>query len=76
MVDFVNTRLDRYQIQERIGTGGMARVFKAWDTNLDRLVAVKILHDHLADDPNFKERFEREAKFIASLNHPEHCPDL
>ena len=48
----------------------MARVYKAWDTNLERLVAIKILHEHLADDPTFKERFEREAKFIASFNHP------
>lgn len=70
MVDIVNTRIDRYLLQERIGTGGMARVYKAVDTNLDRLVAIKILHEHLSDDPSFKERFEREAKLIASLNHP------
>ncbi len=61
---------ERYKISERVGTGGMARVFKAHDTNLDRPVAIKILHDHLASDATFKERFEREAKFIASLNHP------
>jgi serine/threonine protein kinase len=70
MADIVNTRIDRYLLQERIGTGGMARVYKAIDTNLDRLVAIKILHEHLSDDPSFKERFEREAKLIASLNHP------
>ena len=64
---FINTRVGRYEIRERIGTGGMARVFKAWDTNLDRAVAIKILHEHLADDPTFKERFKREAKFIASF---------
>jgi len=67
---FVNKRIGRYEIKERIGIGGMARVYKAWDTNLDRTVAVKILHEHLAEDSTFKERFEREAKFIASLNHP------
>jgi serine/threonine protein kinase len=67
---FVNKRIGRYEIRERIGVGGMARVYKAWDSNLDRTVAVKILHEHLAADATFKERFEREAKFIASLNHP------
>src|SRR5215813_5107371 len=67
---FLNKRIGRYEIRERIGSGGMARVYKGWDTNLDRTVAVKILHEHLADDATFKERFEQEAKFIASLNHP------
>jgi len=68
---FANMQLlGRYEIRGRIGAGGMARVFKGYDANLDRIVAIKILHDHLAEDPNFKERFEREAKFIASFNHP------
>lgn len=66
----INLRLGRYEIRDRLGAGGMARVFKGYDANLERLVAIKILHDHLADEPTFKERFEREAKFIASLNHP------
>lgn len=70
MIDLVNGRLGRYELRERIGTGGMARVYKAWDTTLERLVAIKILHEHLADDPTFKVRFEREAKFIAGFNHP------
>lgn len=70
MADTANLRIDRYVLQERIGTGGMARVYKALDTNLDRPVAIKILHEHLSDDPSFKERFENEAKLIASLNHP------
>ncbi|MEQ8677840.1 MAG: serine/threonine-protein kinase [Aggregatilineales bacterium] len=60
----------RYQILERIGAGGMARVFKGYDTNLDRSVAIKIMHEHLSENENFKERFEQEAKFVASLNHP------
>jgi serine/threonine protein kinase len=64
------SRIDRYELRERIGSGGMARVFKGWDTTLERLVAIKILHDHLADDPTFKDRFEREAKFVAGINHP------
>src|SRR5215813_12673911 len=67
---FINKRIGRYEIRERIGSGGMARVFKAWDTNLERPVAIKILHDHLTEDPTFKERFEREAKLVAGLNHP------
>jgi serine/threonine protein kinase len=70
MADFVGSRVDRYEVQARVGTGGMARVYRAHDTNLDRTVAIKILHEHLADDPNFKERFEREAKLVASLSHP------
>ena len=70
MADTVNIKVDRYLLQERVGTGGMARVYRAIDTNLDRAVAIKILHEHLSDDPSFKERFEREAKLIASLNHP------
>ena len=70
MIDLANGQLDRYELKERIGTGGMARVYKAWDTSLERTVAIKILHEHLADDPTFKERFEREAKFIAGFNHP------
>ena len=67
---FINKRISRYEIRERIGVGGMARVYKGWDANLDRIVAIKILHEHLAEDSSFKERFEREAKLIASLNHP------
>jgi serine/threonine protein kinase len=67
---FINKRIGRYEIRERVGTGGMARVFKVRDTNLDRMVAVKILHDHLTTDPTFKERFEREAKLVAAMNHP------
>jgi serine/threonine protein kinase len=70
MADVLGTRLGRYDIRERIGRGGMATVYKGWDTNLDRWVAVKVLHDHLSEDPDFKQRFEREAKLVAALNHP------
>jgi serine/threonine protein kinase len=66
----ISKRVGRYEIRERIGAGGMARVFKAWDSNLDRLVAMKILHEHLFEEAGFKERFEREAKTVAALNHP------
>ncbi len=70
MADVLGTRLGRYEIRERIGRGGMATVYRAWDMNLERLVAVKVLHEHLAEDPDFKNRFEREAKLVAALNHP------
>jgi len=70
MSDFVSSRINRYEIRERIGAGGMARVFKAWDTTLERSVAIKILYEHLSEDPTFKERFLREARFVANLNHP------
>lgn len=70
MVDVLGARLNRYEIRTRIGKGGMAAVYKAWDTNLDRTVAVKVLHTHLSDDADFKSRFEREAKLVAGLNHP------
>lgn len=70
MADFAVPRLDRYELRERIGTGGTARVYKAYDTTLDRIVAIKILYEHLAKDTAFQERFEREAKIVASFNHP------
>ncbi len=67
---YLNALLDRYTVQEKLGTGGMARVYRGYDNNLDRDIAVKVMHEHLVDDTMFKERFEREAKFIAALNHP------
>jgi serine/threonine protein kinase/beta-lactam-binding protein with PASTA domain len=61
---------DRYEITKRIGRGGMADVFLARDQLLDRQVAVKMLFPEFAVDPNFVERFRREAQAAASLNHP------
>jgi serine/threonine-protein kinase len=61
---------DRYELHERIGRGGMADVFMARDLLLDRDVAVKILFPEHAVDPNFVERFRREAQSVAGLNHP------
>jgi eukaryotic-like serine/threonine-protein kinase len=61
---------DRYEIQNRIGRGGMADVFLARDLLLDRPVAIKVLFPEFATDPNFVERFRREAQSAASLNHP------
>jgi len=60
----------RYQIQERIARGGMATVYRALDTRLDRLVAVKVMHPALAEDPEFVSRFAREARAAAKLSHP------
>ena len=67
------TTLGPYEIQSQLGAGGMGEVYKATDTRLDRTVAIKVLLAHVADDPDLKQRFEREAKTISSLNHPHIC---
>jgi serine/threonine protein kinase/tetratricopeptide (TPR) repeat protein len=67
------TRLGPYEILSGIGAGGMGEVYKARDTRLDRIVAIKVLSAHLADRTDLRERFVREAKTIASLNHPHIC---
>src|ERR1700674_3267472 len=66
-------RLGPYEILSAIGAGGMGEVYKARDTRLDRIVAIKVLPTHLAGRAELRERFEREAKTIASLNHPHIC---
>src|SRR6266852_6133169 len=66
-------RLGPYEILTAIGAGGMGEVYRARDTRLDRVVAIKVLPAHLADEPERRERFEREARTIASLNHPHIC---
>lgn len=65
-----NQNLGKYEIIERLGRGGMAEVYRAYHASLDRYVAVKVLHNFLADDPEFKNRFEKEAQNIARLKHP------
>jgi hypothetical protein len=60
----------RYELQDLAGSGGMSSVYKARDTVLERTVAIKILHDHYSDDPEYVERFRREARELARLNHP------
>ncbi len=60
----------RYQIGEAVGQGGMSTVYKAMDLNLQRVVAVKVIHPHLSNDPDFVRRFEIEAKTAAQLRHP------
>jgi serine/threonine protein kinase len=59
-----------YEVTEPIGEGGMGQVWRATDTTLGRQVAIKILPDAFASDPERLARFEREAKTLASLNHP------
>ena len=67
------TRLGPYEITAPLGAGGMGEVYRARDTRLDRTVAVKILANGLAHAPGFKDRFEREARTVSSLNHPSIC---
>jgi eukaryotic-like serine/threonine-protein kinase len=67
------TRLGSYEIVSTLGAGGMGEVYKARDTRLDRTVAVKILSSEIASFPDLRERFEREARAVASLNHPHIC---
>src|SRR6266571_3109606 len=63
------TRLGVYEVTVQIGEGGMGQVYRATDTTLGRQVAIKILPDAFASDPERLARFEREAKTLASLNH-------
>jgi len=63
-------RLGPYEILSPLGAGGMGEVWKAKDTRLDRFVAIKVLPEHLAKSPESLARFEREAKAVAALNHP------
>ena len=67
------TKLGPYEIDAPLGAGGMGEVYRAKDTRLERTVAIKILPAHLSSDPVRKQRFEREAKTISSLNHPHIC---
>lgn len=67
------TQLGPYEIGAPLGAGGMGEVYRARDTRLDRSVAIKILPQQLSNDPVRKQRFDREAKTISSLNHPHIC---
>ncbi len=69
--NLVGTTVDgRYEVHSLLARGGMATVYEALDTRLDRVVALKVMHPHLAEDPGFVSRFEREAKAAARLSHP------
>jgi eukaryotic-like serine/threonine-protein kinase len=67
------TKLGPYEIQSPLGAGGMGEVYRARDTRLERTVAIKVLPHHLSSNPDLKQRFEREARSISSLNHPRIC---
>jgi serine/threonine protein kinase len=62
-----------YEILSPLGAGGMGEVYKAKDTRLDRTVAIKVLPSHLSANAELRERFEREARTVSSLNHPNIC---
>src|SRR5262249_3895129 len=66
-------RLGPYEILSVLGSGGMGEVYRARDTRLDRTVAIKVLPSPLAADADFRQRFDREARAIAALNHPHIC---
>src|SRR5690349_21710139 len=63
-----------YQIETQLGRGGMAIVYLAWDPNLERKVALKILTETLSDDESFQQRFVRESRMAAGLGHPNVVP--
>ncbi len=69
----IGQKLGRYEIIDALGAGGMGEVYRARDTRLDRTVAIKVLPEHLAESPERKQRFEREARIISQLNHPHIC---
>jgi eukaryotic-like serine/threonine-protein kinase len=62
--------VDRYELRDPVGKGGMSTVYCAYDTQLDRMVALKILHDHFGQDQDYVDRFRREARAAARLSHP------
>src|ERR671926_968634 len=61
---------DRFRLEERIGAGGMSSVYRAYDPTLDRWVAIKLMHRDISTDDDQIERFRREARAVARLNHP------
>ncbi|MCI0617801.1 serine/threonine protein kinase, partial [bacterium] len=67
------TRLGPYEILTLLGSGGMGEVYRAKDTRLDRIVAIKVLSSHLSSNVDLKARFEREARTVSSLSHPHIC---
>lgn len=70
MANLVGQTLGKYRLVARLGRGGMAEVYKAYQPGLDRYVGIKVLHAHLVDDQDFIGRFEREALAIGKLRHP------
>ena len=74
MEELIGQTLGQYRIVERLGTGGMATVFKAFQPSLERYVAIKVLPPYYAHEPGFAQRFVREAKAVAQLEHPHILP--
>ncbi|MBI5829336.1 MAG: protein kinase, partial [Chloroflexi bacterium] len=70
----IPTQIGRYEIKEELGRGGMAMVYRASDPEFGREVAIKVLPPEMLHDPSFRARFKREAKIIASLEHPAIAP--
>src|SRR5579863_734865 len=70
LIALVGKTLGHFRIVERIGSGGMATVFKAFQPTLERYVAIKVLPSHYAREPNFVKRFVQEARVVAKLVHP------
>src|ERR1051325_153035 len=68
------SHLGPYEIHSAIGAGGMGQVYRARDARLDRTVAIKVLAPALSGNPEYRQRFEREARTVAALSHPNICP--
>ena len=69
----IGTKLGPYEVVAPLGAGGMGEVYRGRDTRLERTVAIKILPTHLANNPEAKERFEREARCISAIQHGNIC---
>ncbi|MGB5163006.1 MAG: protein kinase, partial [Thermoanaerobaculia bacterium] len=67
------SKLGPYEIVEPLGAGGMGEVYRARDTRLEREVAIKVLPEHLSENPELRQRLEREARVVSSLQHPNIC---
>src|SRR5688500_13779330 len=74
MTDFVGRTLGAYKLEAMLGKGGMATVYRAYQTSVKRYAAIKVMSPEIADQPGFIERFSREAEVIASLEHPHILP--
>jgi tetratricopeptide (TPR) repeat protein len=70
MADMTGKTLGKYRLTDRLGRGGMAEVYRAYQPNLERDVAIKVMHGYLAEDEGFVGRFKREARAVATLRHP------